>query len=127
MSSGSLVQAVLDSLDEGVLTLDDDGQVIGINRAACEILEVRARDAIRLGCPCLLGAEACAPESALRQSIISRRPIRDLEIEIQTQSGQRRTLNLRTAVLREGRQRARGGLVVFRDVSELVHLRRGLR
>lgn len=127
VSSGSQVEAILDSLDEGVLTLDDDGQVIGINRAACEILEVRARDALRLGCPCLLGDDVCAPESTLRQSITSRRPIHDLEVEIQTQSGQRKTLNLRTTVFCEGPQGAHGGLVVFRDVSELVHLRCGLR
>ena len=34
------LEAILDSLAEGIVTLDDRGNVVGVNRAACEILEV---------------------------------------------------------------------------------------
>jgi len=121
------VEAILDSLDEGVLTLDDDGTVVGINRAACEILETNAREALQLGCPCLLGDDPCAPESMLRQSIANRRPVHGLEVEIQTTSGHRKVLNLRTTVFRGRAKEARGGLLVFRDVTELARLRRDLK
>ena len=120
------LQSVLDSLDEGVLTLDDDGVVIGINRAACEILDVQRREALDRGCPCLLGDEVCDEDSSLRRSIADRRPIRHLEIEIVTEAGHRRVLHVRTTVLRGGEREPEGGLVVFRDVSELARLRRDL-
>lgn len=120
-------EAILDSLVEGILTLNDDGEVIGINRAACEILETSKRDAIRLGCPCLLGHDVCAPGSLLRESIARRRLIHDYQVELETESGRRKVLSLSTAVFRSGRKRARGGVIVFRDVTEIARLRHDLR
>ena len=103
----SHLQSVLDSLDEGVLTLNDDGVVIGINRAACAILGVERQEALDRGCPCLLGDEVCDEDSSLRRSIAERRPIRHLELEIITETGDRRILHIRTTVL--PRQRAPAG------------------
>jgi len=120
------LQAVLDSLNEGILTLDDEGNVADINRAACEILEIDRLEALRRNCPCLLGDEACGTGSLLIQSIAQRRPIRDYEVRIATVGGRQKTIRLRTTVLRDGRDRPRGGVVVFQDVTELHELRRDL-
>lgn len=120
------LQAILDSLSEGILTLDDGGKVIDLNRAACEILEIEKSEAVDVGCPCLLGDELCAQESELRKSIRERRPIRDYEVNLTMPSGTRKVVMLTTDVLRDRRGRARGGVVVFRDVSEIAALRRDL-
>ncbi len=120
------IQAILDSLDEGVLTLSDEGTVIGINRAACDMLEVDRDLAVGRGCLYLLGEEVCSQSSRVRQSIADRQPIESLEVDIHTASGRQKTLNVRTRVLRGRDGEARGGLIVFRDVSELVRLQRDL-
>ena len=52
---GGEFEAVLDSVDEGIVTLDDHGNVIGINTAACQLLEISKAEALKHGCPCLLG------------------------------------------------------------------------
>ena len=39
------LEAILDSLVEGIVTLDCEGRIIGINRAACQILEVEKDEA----------------------------------------------------------------------------------
>lgn len=119
-------ESVLDSLEEGVLTLRDDGQVIGINRAACEILEVDKQVALERGCLFLMGDEVCSQGSVVRESIAERRPIRDLEAEIETSSGRRKVVNVRTRVLRDDAGAGCGGLVVFRDVTQLARLQRDL-
>jgi len=120
------LQAILDSLAEGIVTLDDEGTVIDVNRAGCDILEIQKDEVIQAGCPCLLGEDLCEPSSVLRSSIRNRQPIDNYEVEIETPSGQRKVIVLRTAVFRDKQDRARGGVVVFRDVSEIVALRRDL-
>jgi PAS domain S-box-containing protein len=120
------LQAILDSLSEGIVTLDDEGTVIDVNRAACAILDIPKEEAVQAGCPSLLGDDLCAPGSELRNSIRDRRPIREYEVGITTTSGNRKIIALRTDVLRDNNDRARGGVVIFRDVSEIVALRRNL-
>ena len=122
-----LFEVVLDSLDEGVVTLTGEGAVIGINRAACEILEVSRDEALQRGCPFLMGDDVCKQGSLVRQSISDRKPIRDLEAEIVTRSGRQKVLDIRTSLLRNAVGGTRGGLIVFRDVTELVRLRRDLQ
>ena len=124
---GRKCAAILDSLDDGVVTLDDNGTVISINRAACKMVETSRKAALGAACPCLLGEGLCAPDSILRESISNRKPIHDVEAELETPSGHRKVFNLRTVVFREGRREPRGGLVVLRDVTELAHLRRDLK
>ena len=40
------VQAILDSLNEGILTLDDAGRIVGMNRAACDTLGIAREKAL---------------------------------------------------------------------------------
>ncbi|MBN1343060.1 MAG: sigma 54-interacting transcriptional regulator [Phycisphaerae bacterium] len=120
------LQAILDSLTEGLVTIDDTGRVVGINRAACEILEVEPDQAIQAGCPCILGKETCASGSVLRTSIRERRPVKEFEVEIEMPSGRRKVLSMDTAVLRDAGNEAHGGVVLVRDVTELATLRRDL-
>ncbi|MBU0638659.1 MAG: sigma 54-interacting transcriptional regulator [Planctomycetes bacterium] len=123
---GAEFEAVLDSLDEGMVTLDDHGNVIGINSAACRLLEISKAEALKHGCPCLLGEEICAQGSRLRESIAKRQPARFDEVNVETHTGQRKVFAMRSVVFRAGERKARGGIVIFRDVTELVNLRRDL-
>ncbi|MGD8453377.1 MAG: sigma 54-interacting transcriptional regulator [Phycisphaerae bacterium] len=109
-----------------MVTLDDHGNVIGINSAACRLLEISKAEALSHGCPCLLGEEICAPGSRLRESIAKRQPTHFDEVTVETHAGQRRVFAMRSVVFREGEREARGGVVIFRDVTELVSLRRDL-
>ncbi|MBN2476538.1 MAG: sigma 54-interacting transcriptional regulator [Pirellulales bacterium] len=120
------LEAILDSLVEGIVTLDDRRQVIGINRAACEILEVAREDALQADCHGLLGEQFCAAASAIRDSLQRGEPVRNVLSNMETPAGQERVLSFNTSVLRDPQDRARGSVVVFRDVSELVALKADL-
>ncbi|MCK4341830.1 MAG: sigma 54-interacting transcriptional regulator [Phycisphaerae bacterium] len=123
---GGDFEAVLDSLDEGIVTLDDHGNVIGINRAACELLDISKAEALKHGCPCLLGEEICAPGSRLRESISKRQPIRFDEVNLEMNAEHRKVFTMRSVVFRAGERRTGGGVVIFSDITELVNLRRDL-
>ena len=120
------VQAILDSLTEGILTIDDSGRIIGINRAACDTLNIAREKALAKGCLCVLGEKLCGPDSALLESIRRREPIRDHEVEVRLAAGGRRVLAVSTTVLRDAQGREAGGVVSFRDITEVVSLRRDL-
>ncbi len=120
------LEAILDGLVEGIVTLDDSGAIIGINRAACEILETEKADALETKCCDLLGRQLCQSAAGIRESIRSGQPIRDVHIPVQTSSGNRKVLQFQTAMLPPREGRPRSSVLLFRDVTELVTLRENL-
>jgi transcriptional regulator with PAS, ATPase and Fis domain len=53
------LEAVLDTLAEGVVALDTQGRVVGINHTACDILGVQRQEVLRMDCRGLFGAGFC--------------------------------------------------------------------
>ncbi|MFZ5832141.1 MAG: sigma-54 interaction domain-containing protein [Planctomycetota bacterium] len=120
------LQAILDSLAEGIVTLDPARQVIGINRAACEILGVDRPEALGSDCAGLFGEHFCAQAARIRQSLAAQKPVENVLAKLQTADGRPRVLNFRTSMLHDDRQQVQGSVVIFRDVTELVSLKEDL-
>jgi len=120
------LEAILDSLVEGIVTLDDEGRIIGINRAACEILEVEKGQAVETNCCELMGKQLCESAAAVRDSIRDGAPLSDFQVQVQTRSGRKKVLVFQTTTLRGPEDRRRGSVVVLRDVTELAALKEDL-
>jgi len=120
------LEAILDSLVEGIVTLDDERRIIGINRAACEILEVEKGQAVETDCCELMGKQLCESAAAVRDSIRDGTPLRDFQVQVQTRSGRKKVIVFQTNTLRGPEDRRRGSVVVLRDVTELVALKEDL-
>ena len=120
------LEAILDSLVEGIVTLDDEGRIIGINRAACDILEVEKGQAVEMNCCELMGKQLCESAAAVRDSIRDGTPLSDFQVQVQTRSGRKKVLVFQTTTLRGPEDRRRGSVVVLRDVTELVALKEDL-
>ncbi len=120
------LEAILDGLVEGIVTLDDTGAILGINRAACEILETERPAALETKCCDLLGRQLCQSAAGIRQSIRSGEPIRDVQVPVQTNSGKRKVLQFQTTMLPPRAGRPRSSVLLFRDVTEVVSLRENL-
>jgi len=116
---------VLDRLAEGVVTLDGRGRIVGINRAACRILEIDPVEALDAHCCELLDSQFCGSAEVVRESIREHRPVSDVEVPVETRSGRRRVLVVQTGSLGNGREH-RGSVVVLRDVTELAALKEDL-
>ena len=58
------VEAILDALAEGIVAFDEQQRVIGLNRAACEILDADKQRATRPTCHALFAQRPLAATSA---------------------------------------------------------------
>jgi PAS domain S-box-containing protein len=117
---------VLDVLDQGVFTVDQDSCVTSFNRAAEEISGYGADEVIGQRCSDVFRTNLCAEVCPLRLSIASRRPLRNREVYIQAADGRTIPISVSTAPLVTRQGRLLGGVEVFRDLSQIVHLKRRL-
>ena len=117
------LQAILDSVAEGIVTLDQDGRVMEINQAACEILEVRRPEVTQTKCCALFGEQFCNAAAEIRESVSRGKPVDNVQARLRTTSGVNKMLSFRSKVLPGGRDSRRSSVLAFRDVTELVALR----
>ncbi len=110
-------EAVLSSMIEGVIAVDNTGRILSLNQAAAELLGVRADEAQGRSLREAANNEpisefaACALESAA-----------PVEGEFVIPGQDPRTLQAQGAVLRDARGEAMGAVVVLNDVTRLRRL-----
>jgi PAS domain S-box-containing protein len=120
------LETILDSLVEGVLTLDEAGRILGVNRAACEILKVQKRRALGADCCELLDEQLRGSTAAVCDAIRDGKPLSDCQVQVRTRSRRKMVLVFQTNSLSIAKRDRRGGVVVIRDVTELAALKEEL-
>jgi len=120
------LEAILDSLVEGIVTLDPGRRVRGINRAACEILGVERQEALGMQCQQFFGNQFCTQASTVRDAVEQGCSAENVMAQLHGPDGTSRVLNLTAKPLPPSAAGSRGSLVVFRDVTELFELRENL-
>ena len=119
-------ETILESISDGVFTVDLDWRVSSFNRAAEEITGVAREDAIGRRCSEVFRASMCGPDCALQQTVGSGKPVIGKSGYIVDADGNRIPISVSTAVLRDAGGRVVGGVETFRDLSEVEALRREL-
>ncbi len=115
---------LLDSVPDGVFTVDTAWRITSFNRAAEQITGVRRAEALGRPCCEVFRASICESACALKQTLATRRPVANKVVYIVNAQGERIPISISTAVLRDARGRIVGGVESFRDlrlVSELRH------
>lgn len=118
--------AILESISDGVFTVDLNWRIASFNRAAESITGVPREDAIGRRCSEVFRSSMCGTECALRQTLETGRPIIGKSGYIVDADGSRIPVSISTAVLRDAGGRVIGGAETFRDLSEIEALRREL-
>ena len=118
------VKTILDSINDGVFTVDGKFAVTSFNRAAQTITGVDVREAIGRPCREVLKSDLCEGGCALRQTIATSLPVVNKRAHILTAAGSRVPISVTTALLRDGKGRVIGGVEIFRDLSLVELLRR---
>jgi len=122
----SLTEAILESISEGVFTVDPEWRVTSFNRAAEEISGVLREEALGQLCSEVFRSSMCGEHCALRQTLKTGQPIIGKVGYIIDADGNRIPISISTAVLRDAKGRFVGGAETFRDLSEVENLRREL-
>jgi len=118
------LRVILDSITEGVFTVDRQWRITSFNRAAERITGIPRAEAIGKKCHDVFHASICETECALRWTLSEDKPVVDKLIDIVDAHGRRVPVRISTAVLRDERGEVVGGVETFRDVSALEELRK---
>ncbi|MBN1596272.1 sigma 54-interacting transcriptional regulator [candidate division FCPU426 bacterium] len=118
--------AILESISDGVFTVDLDWRVTSFNRAAEEITGIQRSEAIGRLCSEVLRANLCEQACALRKTLENGTPVINKMCFIINAQGERIPISISTAVLRDAKGRTIGGAETFRDLRELEALRQKL-
>jgi len=119
-------QTILDSVADGVFTVDRDWRITSFNKAAERITGVAHDEAIGSRCCDVFRASICESECALRQTIRTDKPIVNKAVYIIDADDRKVPISVSTAILRNGDGEIVGGVETFRDLSLVEDLRREL-
>jgi PAS domain S-box-containing protein len=119
-------QIILDSIADGVFTVNLDLLITSFNRAAEEITGISRDEA--LGRPCfeVLRADVCETECMLRKTIETESPIVNVPVYILRSDKKRIPISVTTALLKDSDGSNIGGVETFRDLTVVNRLRQAL-
>ena len=117
---------ILDVLETGVFTVDRHGCITSFNRAAQDITGYTADHVIGSRCAEVFRSDLCKTVCPLRVSISLRKTARNQEVYIKARDGHPIPISVSTAPLLTKDGDLLGGVEVFRDISQLVDLKRRL-
>jgi PAS domain S-box-containing protein len=115
---------ILDSIADGVFTVDQDWRITSFNRAAEQITGISRGEAVGRPCREVLKADVCEAGCALRETMESGRPIVNKRVDIVDAHGRRKPITISTALLQDEKGRIMGGVETFRDMTLVEELRK---
>ena len=121
-SNGNLTEIILDSLGEGLFTVDQDFRINSFNRAAEEILGISREDAVGDFCKNIFKSNRCFGECPIQRVLENGSGVFDLESDISGLNGENIPIKLNAAILKDPAGHPVGGVVSFRDMSYLEKL-----
>jgi PAS domain S-box-containing protein len=111
------IQIILDSIADGLFTVDRDFRITSFNRAAEKITGIPVKKAVGSPCRSVFRAEICEKNCMLRHSILTGEPVINCEINITDANGMQVPVSISTAIVKDENGRVIGGVETFRDLT----------
>ncbi len=118
---------ILDSINEGVFTVNRDWHITSFNRAAERITGVSREQAVGRRCCDVFRADICEKNCALRRTLESGRPIVNAAAHIVSRDGERIPIRIATALLKDSDGEIVGGVETFQDLTQIEQLQKELQ
>lgn len=115
---------ILDSIADGVFTVDRDWNITSFNRAAERITGVPSGKAIGQKCFDVFHANICQTACALRETLKTGKEIIARHVNILNREGSVIPVSISTALLKDDKGETIGGVETFRDLSALEALKK---
>jgi PAS domain S-box-containing protein len=109
---------ILDSMEGGVLAMDEDARIIYFNQSAEEITGYTKEEALHKDCCEILRAKLCEKACPLKEIFETGKPVFNYEVVITQKSGNKVPLNITTAPLRGPDNKIIGAVENFRDLTK---------
>jgi len=118
---------ILNSINEGVFTVDLYRHIMTFNRAAEKITGVSRQEAVGRSCSEILRADVCEKDCALRRTLSNGAPVVNATAHIVNHLGKRIPVRLSTALVNDDSGRVIGGVETFQDLSQIEQLQKELQ
>jgi len=120
------IDIILDSIADGVFTIDLEKNITSFNKAAETITGIPRDQAMGQKCFDVFHASICQTACAVDRTMQSGKPIIDMPVSILNSRGHVIPISVSTAVVRNSRGDIIGGVETFRDLSTIEQMKREL-
>ena len=122
--SPSWTQLILDSIADGVFTVDQQGRITSFNKAAERITGFSKEEAVGQYCHEIFRSNLCFEACALKHTAETTEPIANLEVNVLNRDNREIPISISTAVVRDESGNVVGAVETFRDLSLIKELRK---
>jgi PAS domain S-box-containing protein len=117
-------EIILNSIADGVFTVDNDWAIESFNKAAERITGVSRHEAIGRKCWEVFKADICERDCLLKRTLKTKRQCVNKTVRIVNKKGATVSISVSTALLLDSKDSVIGGVETFRDLSEIEELRK---
>ena len=122
-----LSQFIFNSISDGIFTTDKNCRITSFNKAAEKITGFSASEAINKNCFDVFRTDICNKRCALKDTLKNEEPIENIRVTIISRDGCEIPINVTTTLLKDKNNKIIGAVELFRDISELEHLRERIK
>ena len=120
-------QIILDSIADGVFTVNLDLRITSFNKGAEKITGIPREEAIGHPCFEILNASMCETECLIQKTIQRKKPIINRPVYILRADKKRILISVTTALLKDSQGKIIGGVETLKDLTAVNNLRKALR
>ena len=118
----------MDSIADGVFTVDLDWRITSFNKAAERITGVSRSEAIGTLCHAVFRANMCQHDCVLKQTLKRGESHSNIPVCIIRRADKKRIpISVSTSILKDENGHVIGGVEIFRDLTEIYELRKDLK
>jgi PAS domain S-box-containing protein len=117
------LQAILNSIADGVFTVDREWKITSFNKSAEKITGISSKYAIGKKCFEIFRSDICQKNCPLQRTLKDGKTIFNFELEILTKNRGKIPISVSTGLLKDEQNRIIGGVETFRDLSEIKELK----
>jgi PAS domain S-box-containing protein len=121
-----VTEIILESISDGVFTVDHEWRITSFNRAAEVITGIPREEAVGKFCWEIFRSNMCESDCALRRTMKRGKSFIDTSTHIITREGRHIPVVVSTSLLKDTDGKVLGGVETFRDMSLVEELRKEL-
>jgi PAS domain S-box-containing protein len=121
------IKTILNSITEGVFTVDEEMKITSFNQAAEQITGFTPEEALGRKCHEIFRTGVCTSTCPLREALRTGEPVVNREVHIVDKGNRRIPISVSASVLRNTDGEMVGGVETFRDLSLIFALRQEIQ
>jgi PAS domain S-box-containing protein len=125
-SDPRFLPVIFQSIPHGIFTIDEHGRITSFNHAAEQITGFQAVEAVGKRCYDVFRTDICQQDCPLKRSVRTMEKTEDREVTILTKENNKLVISISTAAMTDDAGNVLGGVEMFRDLSQVVELRKKL-